>query len=63
MRKLERSNVSMLVRRFRSRALVELENLALRHQRAQDPGLDVWRKFYARTCAANPTNLAQARER
>ena len=28
--------------------------------RAQAPGLDVWRKFYARTCAANPTNLAQA---
>ncbi len=28
--------------------------------RAQDPGLDVWRKFYARTCAANPTNLAHS---
>ena len=29
---LERSIVSMLARRFRSRAVVELENLALRHQ-------------------------------
>jgi hypothetical protein len=32
MLKLERSIASMLARRFRSRALVELENLALRHQ-------------------------------
>src|ERR1039457_6230123 len=32
MLKLERSIVSMLARRFRSRAVVELENLALRHQ-------------------------------
>src|SRR6202167_2177023 len=32
MHKFERSIVSMLVRRFRSRAVVELENLALRHQ-------------------------------
>ena len=32
MRKFERSIVSMLARRFRSRAVVELENLALRHQ-------------------------------
>src|SRR5258708_8747336 len=42
MLKLERSIVSMLVRRFRSRAVVELENLALRHQlhvlRRQRPG-------------------------
>src|SRR3984893_14240134 len=42
MLKLERSNVSMLARRFRSRAVVELENLALRHQlhvlRRQRPG-------------------------
>src|SRR5467141_3814364 len=40
--KLERSIVSMLARRFRSRAVVELENLALRHQlhvlRRQRPG-------------------------
>src|SRR6266852_8025357 len=34
MLKLERSIVSMLARRFRSRAVVELENLALRHQTA-----------------------------
>src|ERR1035441_1472436 len=32
MDKLERSIVSRLVCRFRSRAVVELENLALRHQ-------------------------------
>src|ERR1039458_2901933 len=32
MRTLERSIVSRLVCRFRSRAVVELENLALRHQ-------------------------------
>ena len=32
MLKLERSIVTMLARRFRSRAVVELENLALRHQ-------------------------------
>ncbi len=42
MLKLERSIVSMLSRRFRSRAVVELENLALRHQlhvlRRQRPG-------------------------
>src|SRR5216684_5027137 len=42
MLKLERSIVSMLARRFRSRAVVELENLALRHQlhvlRRQQPG-------------------------
>ena len=42
MLKLERSIVSMLARRFRSRAVVELENLALRHQlhvlRRQRPG-------------------------
>jgi transposase InsO family protein len=42
MRKPERSIVSMLARRFRSRAVVELENLALRHQlhvlRRQRPG-------------------------
>ena len=42
MLKLERPIVSMLVRRFRSRAVVELENLALRHQlhvlRRQRPG-------------------------
>jgi len=31
MLKLERSIVSMLARRFRSQAVVELENLALRH--------------------------------
>src|SRR6202521_5392069 len=42
MLKFERSIVSMLARRFRSRAVVELENLALRHQlhvlRRQRPG-------------------------
>jgi transposase InsO family protein len=42
MHKLERSIVSLLARRFRSRAVVELENLALRHQlhvlRRQRPG-------------------------
>src|SRR5271168_3366715 len=42
MLKLERSIVSRLVCRFRSRAAVELENLALRHQlrvlRRQRPG-------------------------
>jgi len=42
MLKLERCFVSMLARRFRSRAVVELENLALRHQlhvlRRQRPG-------------------------
>src|SRR5713101_5433035 len=42
MLRLERSIVSMLARRFRSRAVVELENLALRHQlhvlRRQRPG-------------------------
>jgi putative transposase len=42
MRKLERSIVYLLARRSRSRALVELENLALRHQlrvlRRQRPG-------------------------
>src|SRR5260370_13074665 len=42
MLKLERWIVSILVRRFRSRAVVELENLALRHQlhvlRRQRPG-------------------------
>jgi hypothetical protein len=42
MLKLKRSIVSMLARRFRSRAVVELENLALRHQlhvlRRQRPG-------------------------
>jgi hypothetical protein len=27
---------------------------------AQDPELDVWRKFYAKTSAANPTNLAHS---
>ncbi|HWY68172.1 MAG TPA: hypothetical protein VNX88_05875 [Terriglobales bacterium] len=32
MLKLERSIVSMLASRLRSRAVVELENLALRHQ-------------------------------
>ena len=42
MLKLKRSIVSMLARRFRSRAVLELENLALRHQlhvlRRQRPG-------------------------
>src|ERR1700674_3461642 len=42
MLKVERSIVSMLARRFRSRAVVELEHLALRHQlhvlRRQRPG-------------------------
>ena len=42
MLKLERSIISRLVCRFRSRAVVELENLALRHQlhvlRRQRPG-------------------------
>jgi hypothetical protein len=42
MLKLERSMASMLARRFRSRAVVELENLALRRQlhvlRRQRPG-------------------------
>ncbi len=42
MHKLERSIVSMLAQRFRSRAILELENLALRHQlrvlRRQRPG-------------------------
>src|SRR5271169_130947 len=42
MHKLGRSIVSMLARRFRSRAVVELENLALRHRlhvlRRQRPG-------------------------
>src|ERR1019366_3977743 len=42
MLKLERCFVSMLARRFGSRAVVELENLALRHQlhvlRRQRPG-------------------------
>src|ERR1700674_83642 len=42
MLKFERSIVSVLGRRFRSRAVVELENLALRHQlhviRRQRPG-------------------------
>jgi hypothetical protein len=42
MLKLVRSRVSMVARRFRSRAVVELENLALRHQlqvlRRQRPG-------------------------
>ena len=42
MLKLVRSIVSMLARRFRSRAILELENLALRHQlrvlRRQRPG-------------------------
>ena len=42
MLKLKRSIVSRLARRFRSRAVVELENLALRHQlhvlRRQRPG-------------------------
>ena len=42
MLKLVNSIVSMLARRFRSRAVVELENLALRHQlhvlRRQQPG-------------------------
>jgi len=42
MHKLERSIVSLLARRYRSRAVVELENLALRHQlhvlRRQRPG-------------------------
>ena len=32
MRKPDRSIASVLARRFRSRAVVELENLALRHQ-------------------------------
>ena len=32
MLKLERSVISVVARRFRSRAVVELENLALRHQ-------------------------------
>jgi hypothetical protein len=32
MLKLVRSMVSVVVRRFRSRAVVELQNLALRHQ-------------------------------
>ena len=40
--KFERSIVSMLARRFRSRAVVELENLALRHHlhvlRPERPG-------------------------
>ena len=42
MLKLKRSIVSRLAHRFRSRAVVELENLALRHQlhvlRRQRPG-------------------------
>src|SRR5277367_6827263 len=42
MLKLERSVISSVARRFRSRAAVELENLALRHQlrvlRRQRPG-------------------------
>ena len=42
MHKLERSVISVVARRFRSRAVVELENLALRHQlhvlRRQQPG-------------------------
>jgi hypothetical protein len=42
MPKLMRSIVSVLARRFRSRAVLELENLALRHQlhvlRRQRPG-------------------------
>jgi transposase InsO family protein len=42
MLKLERSVISVVARRFRSRAVVELENLALRHQlhvlRRQRPG-------------------------
>jgi putative transposase len=42
MLKLVRSIVSVLARRFRSRAVLELENLALRHQlhvlRRQQPG-------------------------
>jgi len=42
MLKLERSIISVVARRFRSRAVVELENLALRHQlhvlRRQRPG-------------------------
>jgi hypothetical protein len=42
MLKLVRSIVSMVARRFRSRAVVELEKLALRHQlqvlRRQRPG-------------------------
>jgi transposase InsO family protein len=42
MHKVERSLVSVVARRFRSRAVVELENLALRHQlrvlRRQRPG-------------------------
>jgi hypothetical protein len=42
MLKFERSIVAMLARRFRSRAVVDLENLAVRHQlhvlRRQRPG-------------------------
>jgi transposase InsO family protein len=42
MHKLERSVISVVAHRFRSRAVVELENLALRHQlhvlRRQQPG-------------------------
>jgi transposase InsO family protein len=49
MLKLKRSIVSRLARRFRSRAVVELENLALRHQlhvlRRQRPGRLRWFTF------------------
>jgi hypothetical protein len=42
MLKLERTVISVVARRFRSRAVVELENLALHHQlhvlRRQRPG-------------------------
>ena len=42
MLKVERSVILVVARRFRSRAVVELENLALRHQlhvlRRQRPG-------------------------
>ena len=42
MRPVERTVISVVARRFRSRAVVELENLALRHQlrvlRRQRPG-------------------------
>jgi len=55
MLKLERSVISSVARRFRSRAAVELENLALRHQlrvlRRQRPGR--LRLFTFDLCVAN----------
>ena len=55
MLKLERSIISVVARRFRSRAVVELENLALRHQlhvlRRQRPGRR--RLFAIDLCVAN----------